>query len=53
MLLSTFAQIGRIVEGAADFYSARLPKKMRKETISEEIYSTDRIREYSERKFKV
>jgi len=40
------AQIGTVVEGAAEFYSARLSKKERKQTIGQELLSDANLKHY-------
>ena len=40
------AQIGTVVEGAADFYSARLTRRERKQTLAEEILSDQQAKSY-------
>eukprot|EP00854_Cymbomonas_tetramitiformis_P001241 gene1241-1820_t len=50
--LPKFFQMGRVVEGAADFYSSRLNKKDRKQTIGEELMADDSVTRYRKRRFK-
>jgi hypothetical protein len=39
----TYCQVGTIIEGAAEFYSARMTRRERKQTILEEfLHDTDR-----------
>ena len=45
-------QIGTVVEGAADFYSARMTKKERKRTLAEEIASNPEITAARKKRFK-
>ena len=37
-------QVGTVIEGAAEFYSARVPKKLRKRTIVEELLADEQFR---------
>ena len=45
-------QIGTVVEGAADFYGARMTKKERKRTLTEEIASNPEITAARKKRFK-
>ncbi|KAK6195908.1 hypothetical protein SNE40_001237 [Patella caerulea] len=49
--LPKYFQFGKIVEGAADFYSGRVPKKQRKQTIVDELLADAEFRTYNKRKF--
>ncbi|ESO92818.1 hypothetical protein LOTGIDRAFT_101578, partial [Lottia gigantea] len=46
-----YSQFGTIVEGAADFYSARIPKKQRKQTLVDELLADAEFRTYNKKKF--
>ncbi|XP_050413260.1 deoxynucleotidyltransferase terminal-interacting protein 2 [Patella vulgata] len=46
-----YFQFGKVVEGAADFYSGRIPKKQRKQTIVDELLADAEFRTYNKRKF--
>ncbi|KAJ3045211.1 hypothetical protein HDV00_011082 [Rhizophlyctis rosea] len=48
--LPKFFQIGTIVEGAADFYSGRLTRKERKQTIVDELMADQESRQYFKQK---
>lgn len=44
-------QIGTVVEGAQDFYSARLTKKERKRTLTEEVFADAEIKAVRKKRF--
>ncbi|KJE96028.1 hypothetical protein CAOG_006402 [Capsaspora owczarzaki ATCC 30864] len=44
-------QIARVVEGPTEFYSSRLTRKERKNTLVDELMADDRLRKYHKRKF--
>jgi len=44
-------QIGTVVEGAGDHYSGRVPRKMRKKTIAEEVLADQHTKQYLKRKY--
>ncbi|KAF0717314.1 Aste57867_2345 [Aphanomyces stellatus] len=44
-------QVGTVIEGAAEFKSARLSRKDRQQTFTEEIMHDQQIRNYTKRKF--
>ncbi|KAK9470122.1 Fcf2 pre-rRNA processing-domain-containing protein [Dipodascopsis tothii] len=46
-----FFQPGTIVEGATEFFSARLSKKERKQTLAEEILADSKAKAYFKRKY--
>jgi len=46
-----YFQIGTVVEGAGEFYSGRLTKKERKETIVDELLSDTKTKAFLKRKF--
>eukprot|EP00638_Chattonella_subsalsa_P005581 CAMPEP_0117766210 /NCGR_PEP_ID=MMETSP0947-20121206/20686_1 /TAXON_ID=44440 /ORGANISM="Chattonella subsalsa, Strain CCMP2191" /LENGTH=227 /DNA_ID=CAMNT_0005589241 /DNA_START=3 /DNA_END=686 /DNA_ORIENTATION=+ len=46
-----FLQVGTVVEGRGEFFSARIPKKKRKQNIVDEILADERVRKYSKKKF--
>ncbi|CAG0903628.1 unnamed protein product [Darwinula stevensoni] len=48
--LPKYFQIGKVVEGPADFYHARIPKKERKRTIVEELLADSEFQRYRKRK---
>eukprot|EP00002_Diphylleia_rotans_P018916 TRINITY_DN3657_c0_g1_i2.p1 TRINITY_DN3657_c0_g1~~TRINITY_DN3657_c0_g1_i2.p1 ORF type:complete len:203 (-),score=53.84 TRINITY_DN3657_c0_g1_i2:52-660(-) len=49
--LPTKFQIGTVVENAAEFYSARIPKKQRKQTLLEELVADVEINQRLKKKF--
>jgi hypothetical protein len=46
-----YFQIGTVVEGATEFYSSRLTKKDRKQTITEEVLANEDITNYRKRRY--
>lgn len=46
-----FFQMGKVVESAADFYHARIPKKQRKATLLDEVMADADLRKYQKRKY--
>ena len=44
-------QVGTIVQGNTEFYSARLTKAERKINLAEEVLADERLRPYLKRKF--
>ena len=42
-------QIGTVVEGSADFYTSRIPKRQRKSNLIDELLSDAEFRRYSVR----
>ena len=40
-------QIGTVVEGSADFYTSRIPKRQRKSNLIDELLSDAEFRRYS------
>jgi hypothetical protein len=48
----TSQQVGTVVEGAAEFYSSRMTKKERKQTIVDEIMGDDTSRPYLKKKYR-
>ncbi|XP_011402671.2 PREDICTED: deoxynucleotidyltransferase terminal-interacting protein 2-like [Amphimedon queenslandica] len=49
--LPKYFQVGRVIEGPGEFYSARIPKKQRKRTIVEELLADQDFKKYQKRKF--
>ncbi|CAJ0750530.1 18058_t:CDS:2 [Entrophospora sp. SA101] len=41
-----YFQIGTIIEGPTEFYSSRLPRKERKQTIVDELLADDQAKKY-------
>ena len=48
--LPTRFEVGTVVEGAADFFSARLAKRERKQTLAEELMADRRLRAYRKKR---
>lgn len=46
-----FFQVGRVVEGPTEFYSARLTKKEQKQTFADELLSNPTLKSYRKRKY--
>jgi hypothetical protein len=46
-----YFQMGEIVEGTGEFYSARLTKKERKTTLTEELLADIKLKEQRKRRF--
>jgi hypothetical protein len=46
-----FSQVGTIVEGSTEFFSARLPKKQRKNTFVDEVLAREKDTGYFGRKY--
>ncbi|XP_001626745.2 deoxynucleotidyltransferase terminal-interacting protein 2 [Nematostella vectensis] len=49
--LPKYFQMGTVVEGAADFYSSRIPKRSRKNNIVQELLADAQFRRYNKKKF--
>ncbi|GES90456.1 deoxynucleotidyltransferase terminal-interacting protein 2-like [Rhizophagus clarus] len=49
--LPKYFEIGTIKEGPAEFYSSRIPRKERKQTIADELLANEQSRRYFKRKF--
>ncbi|XP_068694994.1 uncharacterized protein [Montipora foliosa] len=49
--LPKYFQIGTIVEGSADFYSSRIPKRQRKSTLIDELLSDAEFRRCNKKKY--
>lgn len=45
-------QIGHVVDNPTDFYSSRIPKKERKQTLVEELLVNEDFKKYTKRKYK-
>ncbi|KAF6175866.1 hypothetical protein GIB67_003354 [Kingdonia uniflora] len=48
--LPKYFQVGTVIESASDFYSGRLTKKERKQTLAEELLSDHHLGDYRKRK---
>jgi len=48
-VLPKFFQVGTVVEGPADFYHSRIPKKQRKQTIADELLADAEFQKYRKR----
>ncbi|KAG8199416.1 hypothetical protein JTE90_000284 [Oedothorax gibbosus] len=46
-----YFQVGTFVDNPADFYSSRLPKKQRKQTMVDELLADAEFRQYQKKKF--
>ncbi|CAG8540898.1 6988_t:CDS:2, partial [Scutellospora calospora] len=46
-----YFQIGTVIEGPTEFYSSRLPRKERKQTIVDELMADEQAKQYYKRKF--
>lgn len=46
-----YFQPGTIIEGPTEFYSARLSKKERKQTLADEIMADNKAKEYFKKKY--
>ncbi|GBL97688.1 Deoxynucleotidyltransferase terminal-interacting protein 2 [Araneus ventricosus] len=46
-----FFQVGTFVESPIDFYSSRIPKKQRKQTLVDELLADTEFRQYQKKKF--
>lgn len=51
-ILPKFFQIGKVTEGAADFYNGRIPKAQRKQTLVEELLADAEFKAYQKKKYK-
>lgn len=49
--LPKYFQMGTIIEGPTEFYSSRLTRKERKQTILEELMQDDKRKKYLKRKY--
>eukprot|EP01025_Chloroclados_australasicus_P036334 TRINITY_DN3702_c0_g1_i4.p1 TRINITY_DN3702_c0_g1~~TRINITY_DN3702_c0_g1_i4.p1 ORF type:complete len:361 (-),score=37.40 TRINITY_DN3702_c0_g1_i4:577-1629(-) len=49
--LPKYFQIGTVIQGAADFYSGRLPKRLRRKTITEELLADPDLKEMRKKRF--
>jgi len=46
-----FFQVGTVIDSPADFYSSRIPMKMRKKTFVDELLADQSFRAYTKRKY--
>lgn len=46
-----FFQVGRIVADSADFYSSRIPRRQRKQTLVDELLADEEFRRYHKNKY--
>ncbi|KAL0276241.1 UNVERIFIED_CONTAM: hypothetical protein PYX00_003849 [Menopon gallinae] len=51
-VIPKYFQIGKVVEGAADFYNGRIPKSQRKRTLVDELLADSSFRAYQKKKYK-
>lgn len=49
--LPKYFQIGTVVEGSADFYTSRVPKRQRKSNMIDELLSDAEFRRYNKKKY--
>ncbi|XP_074619614.1 deoxynucleotidyltransferase terminal-interacting protein 2-like [Acropora palmata] len=49
--LPKYFQIGTVVEGSADFYASRIPKRQRKNNMIDELLADAEFRRYNKKKF--
>ncbi|CAG8772183.1 7784_t:CDS:2 [Racocetra persica] len=49
--LPKYFQIGTVIEGPTEFYSSRLPRKKRKQTVVDELMADEEAKQYYKRKF--
>lgn len=49
--LPKYFQIGTVVEGSADFYTSRIPKRQRKSNLIDELLSDAEFRRYNKKKY--
>jgi len=50
--LPKYFQVGTVVENATDFYSDRIPKKMRKQTLVDELMQDEQFKSQQKKKFR-
>ena len=43
--------MGTVIDGPGEFYSGRIPRKMRKKSIAEEVLADQSARKYLKRKY--
>jgi Fcf2 pre-rRNA processing len=48
---TTILQSGTVIEGAGEYFSARLSKKQRRANLTDEIMADDRVRRYTKSQF--
>ncbi|XP_014681863.1 PREDICTED: deoxynucleotidyltransferase terminal-interacting protein 2-like [Priapulus caudatus] len=46
-----YFQMGKVIESSADFYSSRIPKKDRKQSLVDELMADAQFRQYNKRKY--
>ncbi|XP_063245166.1 deoxynucleotidyltransferase terminal-interacting protein 2 [Bacillus rossius redtenbacheri] len=51
-VLPKYFQVGKVIEAPADFYHSRVPKKMRKKTIVEELLADAEFQKYNKKRYK-
>lgn len=49
--LPRYFQVGKVVSGPAEFYSSRVPKRQRKQTIMDELLHNHQFRKYHKKKY--
>jgi hypothetical protein len=50
-VLPKYFQVGQVVDSAADFYSDRIPNKLRKKTLVDELMADAEFKKYNKRKY--
>ncbi|KAL5483725.1 hypothetical protein EMCRGX_G020133 [Ephydatia muelleri] len=48
--LPKYFQVGRVVAGPAEFYSARIPRRQQKRSLVEELFADEELRRYQKKK---
>jgi hypothetical protein len=46
-----YFQIGKVIDSPTEFYSSRVPKKLRKRTLVDELLADQEFKKYNKRKF--
>lgn len=49
--LPKYFQVGTVVDGAADFYNSRIPRRQRKRTLVEDLLANEEFRKRNKKKF--
>lgn len=49
--LPRYFQVGRVVADSADFYSSRIPRRQRKQTLVDELLSNEEFKHYHKKKY--
>ncbi|CAH1175868.1 unnamed protein product [Phaedon cochleariae] len=51
-VLPKYFQVGKVMDSSVDFYSSRIPKKLRKKTLVGELLADAQFQKYNKRKYK-